>query len=72
ESFAAGDLLLQVKTDRAQMGVNAPDNGVLVKILTPDGLENVLVNTAIAIIAEEDNEISSSMPGSIHERTEDQ
>ncbi|KAJ2384902.1 hypothetical protein GGI23_006830, partial [Coemansia sp. RSA 2559] len=72
ESFAAGDILLQVKTDRAQMGVNAPDNGVLVKILTPDGPQNAPVNDAIAIIAEEGDDISSIVPDSVSERTEGQ
>ncbi|KAJ2650990.1 hypothetical protein IWW40_002009 [Coemansia sp. RSA 1250] len=59
ESFAAGDLLLQIETDKAQMDVEAQDDGVLVKILAPDGAQNVAVNSAIAIIAEEGDDISS-------------
>ncbi|KAJ2449964.1 hypothetical protein EV183_004591 [Coemansia sp. RSA 2336] len=59
ESFSAGDLLLQIETDKAQMDVEAQDDGVLVKILAPDGAQNVAVNSAIAIIAEEGDDISS-------------
>ncbi|KAJ2554757.1 pyridoxine biosynthesis protein [Coemansia sp. RSA 1933] len=59
ESFSAGDLLLQIETDKAQMDVEAQDDGILVKILTPEGSQNVPVNTAIAIIAEEGDDISS-------------
>ncbi|KAJ2398200.1 pyridoxine biosynthesis protein, partial [Coemansia sp. RSA 2559] len=59
ESFSAGDLLLQIETDKAQMDVEAQDDGVLVKILTPEGTQNVPVNTTIAIIAEEGDDIGS-------------
>ncbi|KAJ2851840.1 hypothetical protein IWW36_000801 [Coemansia brasiliensis] len=59
DSFSAGDLLLQIETDKAQMDVEAQDDGVLVKILAPDGTQNVAVNSAIAIIAEEGDDISS-------------
>ncbi|KAJ2516432.1 pyridoxine biosynthesis protein [Coemansia sp. RSA 1939] len=57
ESFSAGDLLLQIETDKAQMDVEAQDDGVLVKILQPEGTQNVAVNTPIAIIAEEGDDI---------------
>ncbi|KAJ2789591.1 hypothetical protein H4R20_007154, partial [Coemansia guatemalensis] len=59
ESFAAGDLLLQIETDKAQMDVEAQDDGVLVKIIAPEGTQNVAVNSPIAIIAEEGDDISS-------------
>ncbi|KAJ1790017.1 hypothetical protein LPJ59_005240 [Coemansia sp. RSA 2399] len=41
------------------MDVEAQDDGVLVKILTPEGAQNVPVNTTIAIIAEEGDDIGS-------------
>ncbi|KAJ2323293.1 hypothetical protein IWW51_003827, partial [Coemansia sp. RSA 2702] len=53
ESFSAGDLLLQIETDKAQMDVEAQDDGVLVKILAAEGAQNVAVNSPIAIVAEE-------------------
>ena len=33
DSFSAGDVLLQVETDKAQMDVEAADDGVLAKIM---------------------------------------
>ncbi|KAJ2003311.1 pyridoxine biosynthesis protein [Coemansia thaxteri] len=59
EAFSAGDLLLQIETDKAQMDVEAQDDGVLVKILAPEGTQNVAVNSPIAIIAEEGDDVSS-------------
>ncbi|KAJ1814302.1 pyridoxine biosynthesis protein, partial [Coemansia sp. RSA 2599] len=59
ESFSAGDLLLQIETDKAQMDVEAQDDGVLVKILAAEGAQGVKVNSPIAIIAEEGDDISS-------------
>ncbi|KAJ2731949.1 pyridoxine biosynthesis protein [Coemansia sp. BCRC 34962] len=53
------DLLLQIETDKAQMDVEAQDDGVLVKILAPEGSQNVAVNTPIAIVAEEGDDLSS-------------
>ncbi|KAJ1833037.1 hypothetical protein LPJ63_003057 [Coemansia sp. RSA 2711] len=59
ESFSAGDLLLQIETDKAQMDVEAQDDGVLVKILAAEGAQNVAVNSPIAIVAEEGDDIAS-------------
>ncbi|KAJ1645672.1 hypothetical protein LPJ64_002756 [Coemansia asiatica] len=59
ESFSAGDLLLQIETDKAQMDVEAQDDGVLVKILAPEGIQGVKVNSPIAIIAEDGDDIAS-------------
>ncbi|KAJ1891531.1 pyridoxine biosynthesis protein [Kickxella alabastrina] len=59
ESFSAGDLLVQIETDKAQMDVEAQDDGVLVKILVPEGTQGVSVNSPIAIIAEDGDDIGS-------------
>ncbi|KAJ2244643.1 hypothetical protein GGH97_003122 [Coemansia sp. RSA 475] len=49
EAFVAGDLLLQIETDKAQMDVEAQDDGVLVKILAPEGAQNVRVNSQVKV-----------------------
>ncbi|KAJ1677732.1 hypothetical protein EV182_005552, partial [Spiromyces aspiralis] len=59
ESYAAGDVLLQIETDKAQMDVEAQDDGVLAKILKPGGTQGVAVGEPIAIIAEEGDDLSS-------------
>ena len=33
ESFSAGDILLEVETDKAQMDVEAQDDGIMAKII---------------------------------------
>lgn len=33
ESFSAGDVLLELETDKAQIDVEAPEDGVLAKIM---------------------------------------
>ena len=53
ESFAAGDILLEIETDKATMDVEAQDAGVLVKIFQEDGSKGVRVGTRIAVIGEE-------------------
>ncbi|KAI8096927.1 uncharacterized protein BX664DRAFT_325207 [Halteromyces radiatus] len=58
ESFAAGDVLLELETDKAQIDVEAPDDGVLAKIVLGDGQKGS-VNSLIALLAEEGDDISN-------------
>jgi len=46
-----GDVLAEIETDKATMEVEAVDQGILAKIVIPEGTEHVAVNTAIAVIA---------------------
>ncbi len=52
ETVKAGDVLAEIETDKATMEVEAVDEGVLAKIVIPEGTEHVAVNTRIALIAE--------------------
>ncbi|KAI8077919.1 uncharacterized protein B0P05DRAFT_543325 [Gilbertella persicaria] len=58
ESFSAGDVLLELETDKAQIDVEASEDGVLAKIILPDGGKGS-VNSLIALIAEEGDDISN-------------
>ena len=51
EAVRAGDVLAEIETDKATMEVEAIDEGVLAKIVIPEGTEHVAVNTPIAVIA---------------------
>jgi pyruvate dehydrogenase E1 component beta subunit len=51
EAVHAGDVLAEIETDKATMEVEAIDEGVLAKIVIPEGTEHVAVNTPIALIA---------------------
>ena len=59
EKISAGDLLCEIETDKATMEIEAGDDGVLGKIVTPDGTENVPVNAVIGVILEEDEDASA-------------
>ncbi len=58
DAVAAGDILAEIETDKATMEVEAVDEGTLGKILVAEGTEGVLVNTPIAIIVEEGEDVS--------------
>ncbi|KAH7402621.1 pyruvate dehydrogenase protein x component [Pyrenochaeta sp. MPI-SDFR-AT-0127] len=59
DSFSAGDVLLEIETDKAQMDVEAQDDGILAKILVGDGSKAVQVGSRIAVTAEPGDDLSS-------------
>lgn len=48
----SGMVIAEIETDKATMEVEAVDEGVLLKILIPEGTEGVKVNAAIAVVGE--------------------
>ncbi|WP_336762177.1 pyruvate dehydrogenase complex E1 component subunit beta [Asaia sp. VD9] len=65
DKINSGDVIAEIETDKATMEVEAVDSGILAKILVPEGSENVAVNTQIAIIAEEGEDISALENGPV-------
>jgi len=53
DKVSSGDVLAEIETDKATMEVEAVDEGVLGKILVPDGTEGVKVNSVIGVILAE-------------------
>src|SRR4051812_847438 len=53
EAVRAGDVIAEIETDKATMEVEAVDEGVLGKILVPDGTAGVKVNAPIAVLVGE-------------------
>lgn len=53
DKIKPGDVLAEIETDKAAMEVEAADEGVLAKIIVPDGTNDVPVNEVIALIAGE-------------------
>jgi len=47
DQVSAGDVIAEIETDKATMEVEAVDEGVLGRILVPDGTEAVQVNQPI-------------------------
>ncbi|KAL2442663.1 Pyruvate dehydrogenase complex protein X component, mitochondrial [Exophiala dermatitidis] len=59
DSFSAGDVLLEIETDKASMDVEAQDDGVMAKIFAGDGSKGIQVGTRIAVLADPGDDISS-------------
>src|SRR6202041_1925307 len=55
-----GDVLAEIETDKATMEVEAVDEGILAKIVIPEGTEHVAVNTPIAVIAANGEDVGAS------------
>jgi pyruvate dehydrogenase E1 component beta subunit len=53
DTVASGDVLAEIETDKATMEFEAVDEGVLARILVPEGTEGVAVGSPIAVIAAE-------------------
>ncbi|MBO6896926.1 MAG: pyruvate dehydrogenase complex dihydrolipoamide acetyltransferase [Shimia sp.] len=53
DDVSSGDLLAEIETDKATMEFEAVEDGVIGKILVPEGSEGVAVNSPIAILLEE-------------------
>ncbi|MFG1402240.1 pyruvate dehydrogenase complex E1 component subunit beta [Xanthobacter sediminis] len=60
DTVKSGDVLAEIETDKATMEVEAVDEGVLARILVPEGTQDVAVNTPIAIIAAEGEDVSAA------------
>jgi len=68
DTVQSGDMLAEIETDKATMEVEAIDDGVLAKILVPEGTEGVAVNTPIAVLLE-DGEDASDIKEVVYETT---
>ena len=64
DKIKAGDVIAEIETDKATMEVEAVDEGVLAKIVVPEGTADVPVNQLIALIAGEGEDPKSVTPPS--------
>ncbi len=53
DAVKPGDVLAEIETDKATMEIEAVEEGILAKILVPEGSADVPVNDVIALIAAE-------------------
>jgi pyruvate dehydrogenase E1 component beta subunit len=56
DKVSAGDIIAEIETDKATMEFEAVDEGTLAKIIVAEGTEGVLVNSPIAMMADEATE----------------
>ncbi|MEY1555187.1 pyruvate dehydrogenase complex E1 component subunit beta [Yoonia sp. R2331] len=57
DTVSSGDIMAEIETDKATMEFEAVDEGIVGKILIAEGTEGVKVNTAIAILVEEGEDV---------------
>ena len=62
DAIKSGDVLAEIETDKATMEVEAVDEGVLARIVVPEGSADVPVNQVIGLIAEEGEDVSAAVP----------
>ena len=62
DAVSSGDLLAEIETDKAMMEFEAADDGVVGRILVPEGSANVAVNTPIAILLAEGESAEDAAP----------
>jgi pyruvate dehydrogenase E1 component beta subunit len=60
EEINAGDVIAEIETDKATMEVEAIDDGLVARLLVAEGSEGVKVNTPIALVMEEGEELDDT------------
>jgi pyruvate dehydrogenase E2 component (dihydrolipoamide acetyltransferase) len=67
QAFSAGDVLAEVETDKATMGWESQDDGVMAKIILPAGTKDIEVGTLVALTVDDASELEQAQnyqPGS--------
>ncbi len=59
----SGDVIAEIETDKATMEVEAIDEGILAKIVVPEGTADVPVNELIAVIASDGEDVKAAANG---------
>ena len=60
DKVKSGQVMAEIETDKATMEFEAVDEGVIGKILVPEGTAGVKVNTPIAVLVEEGETLSAA------------
>ena len=65
DDVLSGDILAEIETDKATMELESPDDGKIEKILVKEGSENITVNSEIALLKVEGEEIEEKIDNPI-------
>ncbi len=60
--ISAGDIIAEIETDKAVMEYEAVDDGIMGRLLFPEGAEGIKINTPIALILQ-DGEAAPALDG---------
>jgi pyruvate dehydrogenase E2 component (dihydrolipoamide acetyltransferase) len=63
EAVKTGDVIAEIETDKATMEYEAVDDGVMAKIVVPEGTSDVPVNQLIAVMAQEGEDVKAAAAG---------
>jgi pyruvate dehydrogenase E2 component (dihydrolipoamide acetyltransferase) len=63
DTVKSGDVIAEIETDKATMEVEAVDEGIIAKILVPEGTQDVPVNDIIAILATDGEDVKAAGTG---------
>jgi pyruvate dehydrogenase E2 component (dihydrolipoamide acetyltransferase) len=63
DAVKSGDVLAEIETDKATMEYEAVDEGTLAKIVVPEGTQDVAVNSVIAVLAAEGEDVKTAASG---------
>jgi pyruvate dehydrogenase E2 component (dihydrolipoamide acetyltransferase) len=63
DKVSPGDVIAEIETDKATMDYEAVDEGVLAKIVVPEGTTDVAVNQLIAVMAAEGEDVKAAASG---------
>lgn len=59
DEVASGDVLAEIETDKATVGMESTEEGYLAKILMPAGSQNVAVGTPVAVLCEDSESVAA-------------
>ena len=60
DKIKSGDVIAEIETDKATMEYEAVDDGTLAKIVVPEGTQDVAVNSVIAVLAGEGEDVKAA------------
>src|SRR5579864_237403 len=63
DAVKTGDVIAEIETDKATMEYEAVDDGVMAKIVVPEGTNDVPVNQLIAVMAQEGEDVKATAAG---------
>jgi pyruvate dehydrogenase E2 component (dihydrolipoamide acetyltransferase) len=63
DTVSAGDVIAEIETDKATMEVEAVDEGTVARIVVAEGSQGVKVNSVIAILAAEGEDVAEAAKG---------
>jgi pyruvate dehydrogenase E2 component (dihydrolipoamide acetyltransferase) len=63
DAVKTGDVIAEIETDKATMEYEAVDDGVMAKIVVPEGTNDVAVNQLIAVMAQEGEDVKAAAAG---------